>query len=185
MPDKSAREIFQKKLNLAKKSSAPKMSESESLEKHELYPKEMIAALEEDIKILGERLSAPDSVEKELLISAAELKKSLDELNKIFGIVSEEVKKEDPNLTLKSIGKKLDLVLDQNRKIAQAILVVSDKLNRIAPSREPLVQKVPAAPRATPISAPAPPTTPVSSSPARPPPPPYDEKKRYIGSAFG
>ena len=114
MPDKSAREIFQKNLGLAKKNITAKttVKKIDSSEKEfKLYPKEMIATLEKDIKLLGERISAPDSVEKELMISATELKKSIDELKNIFSIVSEEVKKEDPNLTLKSINKKLDLVI--------------------------------------------------------------------------
>ncbi len=183
MPDKSAREIFQKNLGLAKKSLAAKTAVKEndfSEKKYELYPKEMIAALEKDIKLLGERISAPDSVEKELMISAAELKKSIDELKNIFSIVSDEVKKEDPNLTLKSINKKLDLVSDQNRKIAQAILVISDKLNYLVPPKEPVVPRAPPAPKAAVVSVPIPP-----SASSGIPPPPYDDKKKFISNAFG
>ena len=185
MPDKSAREIFQKNLGLAKKISNTKAAAKEigsSEKEFKLYPTEMMATLEKDIKLLGERISAPDSVERELMISAAELKKSIDELKNIFGIVSEEVKKEDPNLTLKSINKKLDLVSDQNRKIAQAILVISDKLNYPVPSKEPLMPRVPPAPKATAVSAPIPPS---ASLPGNPPPPPYNDKKKFISNAFG
>ena len=185
MPDKSDREIFQKNLGLAKKNITAKttVKKIDSSEKEfKLYPKEMIATLEKDIKLLGERISAPDSVEKELMISATELKKSIDELKNIFSIVSEEVKKEDPNLTLKSINKKLDLVSDQNRKIAQAILVISDKLNYLVPSKEPAMPRVSPAPKTAVVSVPMPPPV---SSPGNPPPPPYDDKKKFISNAFG
>lgn len=95
---------------------------------YELMSHSELAKMREEIARL--RSQVPTSA---MSVSMEELADSIQEMNKLFKAAVEEMKEEDLGediaKQLEPIANKLDTVIDQNHKIANAILTVVDLVN--------------------------------------------------------
>lgn len=95
-------------------------------EEYQIYPTELVETLEKEVKALKEKLFQPDSHIQELIIEMDGLKEEIKQLKEIF--------KKALEATGEESSLNLEKLFEQNEKVAQAILAMNDKLERIEKS---------------------------------------------------
>lgn len=106
-------------------------------EEYELLPHSEIAKLKEEIRRLKNPNDyEPSSAPVRMDSSIEDLKESIDTLNEIFKEASMELRVGDSDLhshlkKLANLSDKLDTIIDQNEKIAEAIVSVAESTDEI------------------------------------------------------
>jgi hypothetical protein len=114
-------------------------------EEYELVPRNKIQDLQKQIETLKKSPLAAAPSGGELVQAMDRLSSHMDSLLNLFKEASEELRKEerDSDSTAKKLDpviEKLDMVVDQNKKIAKAILTVADMVRELQerPSVRPM-----------------------------------------------
>ena len=118
--------------------------EEESGEEYELVPRSKVQDLQKQLEVLKKSPLAATPSGNELTQSMNKLSVHLESLLGLFKEASEEMKKEerDSESVVKKLDplmEKLDMVVEQNKKIAKAILAISDMVRELQeqPSMRP------------------------------------------------
>jgi len=131
--------LFQKRCSMAD-------MEEESGDEYELIPRNKIQDLQKQVEALKKSPLAGAPSGNELAQSMNKLSTHLESLLGLFKEASEEMKKEerDSESVVKKLDplmEKLDMVVEQNKKIAKAILTISDMVRELQeqPSARPAI----------------------------------------------
>ncbi len=153
--------------------------EEEGGEEYELVPRNKIQDLQKQLETIKKSPLAAAPSGSDLVQAMNSLSGNLDTLLNLFKEASEDMKKEERESEsvakkLDPLMEKLDMVIDQNKKIAKAILSVADMIREAQereggrPSTMPLAPLPPLPPRGTTYGAMGMPIT----APMIPPPAP-------------
>ena len=123
----------------------------------ELIPHKVLADLKDEVHILKEKLNQP-STRKDVVKSNDELRKSIQQMQKVFETALSRVDKDEDN----DVMKRLSDIEKQNEQIAKALVTIADMVEGKSPAQIP---------RPAPLPMSTPSMSPMSSSPAIPPPP--------------
>lgn len=110
--------------------------EEESGEEYELVPRNKIQDLQKQLETLKKSPLATTPSGGELAQSMNKLSSHLESLLNLFREASEEMRKEERESEsvakkMDPLMEKLDMVIDQNKKIAKAILTVADMVREL------------------------------------------------------
>ena len=98
-------------------------------EDYELLPHKLISSLKEDVELLKNKLSEPDSKVNELVLEIESLKDSIHELHLVFQKALENTKENDVFETIQQIERQIKKTVEQNETIAQGMVAISDKVD--------------------------------------------------------
>lgn len=154
---------------------------------YELVPGWEVKKLKEDVEDIKKNPLGPYGG-KELVDNIKNLNSAINDLTSLFRTAAEELKIEEreARTIATKIGpliEKLDMIVDQNRKIARGIVAVADMLGGVEekqalPPRPPAMP-MPPRPMMPPRPPSAPPAPPAMPAPPAPPAPP--KKKGLFG----
>ena len=130
-------------------------------EEYELMPHQTIVKMKHELELLKKRAASTKKISsKEFMDSVDSLSKKIDSLMSLFQEAAEEMKVEEEEPGIKEqihpLVARIDEIEEENRKIAQGILVVADMVEELKAGEKKIEGK---------ISRPMPP-------PRMPPPPP-------------
>lgn len=149
-------------------------------EEYELMPERKLSGMKrelEDFRKRAENVDVRTGLPRETVSSLENLNRSINSLLGLFKTASEELKLEERDETLISkqldpIEKKIDILLDQNEKIAKAIIAIADMIREKSGEEEAVKPQMSEAPKPreemSAFGAPMPPPRPGMF----PPPPP-------------
>lgn len=175
----------------------------------ELIPHKVLADLRDEVHLLKEKLNQP-STRTDAIKSNDELRKSIQQMQKVFETALSQVDKEEDS----DVSKRLEAIEKQNEQIAKALVSIVDMVEGKSRPKIPSPPTyAPEPPRMNaPVNIPPPPARPIQtqkmpSFPPRPPrrmpkvdmneprfpppppmgmppPPPLPEKKGLLGKLF-
>lgn len=110
----------------------PEKSVEEPEEDYDIVPHKRLIELEQKVETIKQNPFASVPSGKELVESMRALNRNLTDLTGLFKTAGEEMQTEQHDATLQQqlgpVMEKLDLLLDQNRKIARGIIAIADML---------------------------------------------------------
>ena len=111
-------------------------------EEYELFPVDEISKLKEELEGLKKKPLGKSSEGKDLLSAVTELNETMTHMMDLFKSAADSVKSEGS--AHEKILDKLDKVVDQNMKIAKALIGIADLVKgREKPSPRPIAPRIP------------------------------------------
>ena len=141
-------------------------------DEYEIMPHKAVEKLKKQIDNMKKAgLTDPAQV-KELQGSIQQLNSNMANMIQIFHAASEQMKGEEEALSapeIKMINTKLDALVDQNKKIARALVAISDMIKGPQPAKPPMTKPLPPKPTTHKTGFPPPTVIPSFNSPPTPP----------------
>ncbi len=147
---------------------------SEATEDYELFPHKLLAGLQEEVDEIRRQLTAPNTPIQQLTHSIEELKQTISTFNQGLKQALDAIKEDSSLNALQQLSRKLDTVIEQDNKLAEGILAVSDRIGEVcgtAKARLPQQQAARAASKPPSPFAPS-----AFGQPARTAPSPFSEQ---------
>ena len=145
-------------------------------EEWEVIPHKILADLRDEVHVLKEKISQPNT-RKDMVDAMVELKKSIDDMHGIFKTALETVGKDNTE----EILKRLSAIEKQNDQIAQALVSVADLVENKREMPSMAMPSMPAPPMPMRAPPPRPRQAPPAFAPSSLPPPPPAPKRGILG----